>query len=398
MTPAGSDRRSYGHRAGAAIAVLTFRHRLRSKPGATTAYRTDDSGRCLALAATASPSGLPPPVSCGLIVVLAVGLRCFLLTLEPLLSTDIYRYVWAGRVQAAGINPYRYVPDASALASLRDAAIYPHINRADSAVTVYPPVAQMFFFVVTRLGETVTTMRLAFLACEAVTVAMIWMLLRQTGRPLTRTVAYLWHPLPMWEIANSGHIDALMIALMMTGLWLVIRRMTLRGVAAISLAALAKPFAILRRPAGVPGIGARRRLRSRSQQPVTRLICRSERACLISGRLPQRRRHSRRWRQLALERVASGVRRPSRGRNHLPCAGGTHIGDSRLSPIVPANPDGTYHSCRYVQALAGFPAAVVAALPLVFSGAHAICGAAGRRYAVGGLDRRPAVAGRGRFR
>ena len=33
-------------------------------------------------------------------------------------------------------------------------------------------------------------------------------------------VAYLWHPLPMWEIANSGHIDALMVALMMTGIWL----------------------------------------------------------------------------------------------------------------------------------------------------------------------------------
>jgi alpha-1,6-mannosyltransferase len=106
----------------------------------------------------------------------------------------------------------------------------------------------MFFFAVTRLGESVTVMRLAFLGCEVVTVTMIWLLLRQLGQPLTRLVAYLWHPLPMWEIANSGHIDALMVALMMTGLWLVIGGKTLRGVAAIALGALAKPLAIFALP------------------------------------------------------------------------------------------------------------------------------------------------------
>jgi alpha-1,6-mannosyltransferase len=251
MTPAASDRTAFIQLAalGAAIAALTLLAPLAFKTWGDNGYiaLTIPAG-CLALAATGIAERGSSTRILWLIVALAVGLRCFLLTLEPLLSSDIYRYVWDGRVQAAGINPYRYVPDAPALASLRDAAIYPHINRPDSAVTIYPPVAQMFFFLVTRLGETVTTMRVAFLACEAVAVAMIWMLLRQASRPVTRTVAYLWHPLPMWEIANSGHIDALMIALMMTGLWLVIRRMTLRGVAAISLAALAKPFAILALP------------------------------------------------------------------------------------------------------------------------------------------------------
>ena len=63
-------------------------------------------------------------------------------------------------------------------------------------------------------------MRLGLMACEVVTVTMIVMLLRRMDRPVTRVIAYLWHPLPMWEIANSGHIDALMIALMMAGLYL----------------------------------------------------------------------------------------------------------------------------------------------------------------------------------
>jgi alpha-1,6-mannosyltransferase len=50
----------------------------------------------------------------------AVALRAVLLTAPPILSTDIYRYVWDGRVQAAGINPYRYIPADPALTSLRD--------------------------------------------------------------------------------------------------------------------------------------------------------------------------------------------------------------------------------------------------------------------------------------
>jgi alpha-1,6-mannosyltransferase len=184
-----------------------------------------------------------------LIFGVAVLLRLFLSFLDPLLSSDIYRYVWDGKVQAAGINPYRYVPADAALASLRDTAIYSHINRADYAVTIYPSVAQMFFFLVTRFGENVTTMKVALLACEGVTVTTIVLLLRQLARPATRIVAYAWHPLPMWEIANSGHIDAFMVALMMLGLWLALSGRPLRGAAWIALAGLVKPFALLALPA-----------------------------------------------------------------------------------------------------------------------------------------------------
>src|SRR6185437_16089291 len=176
-------------------------------------------------------------------------LRTYVLLFDPLLSSDIYRYVWDGRVQAAGINPYRYFPADQALAFLRDEAVFPHINRADTAVTIYPPVAQFFFLLVTRIGENVTVMRLALVGCEAVTVAMIMLLLRRMERPLTRLVAYLWHPLPLWQIANSGHVDALMVALMMLGLWLALSDRPLRGAVAMTLGALVKPFALLALPA-----------------------------------------------------------------------------------------------------------------------------------------------------
>jgi alpha-1,6-mannosyltransferase len=177
-----------------------------------------------------------------LIFSVAILLRAYLLLFDPLLSSDIYRYIWDGRVQAAGINPYRYFPADAALAHLRDARIFPHINRADTAATIYPPVAQFFFLIVTRIGESVTTMRLAMLGCEAVTVALIMLLLRRMNRPLTRVIAYLWHPLPLWEIANGGHVDALMVALMLLGLWVALTGKAFRGAALIALSALVKPY------------------------------------------------------------------------------------------------------------------------------------------------------------
>lgn len=199
----------------------------------------------LALAAAQIADRAPPQQAMWLILGVAVVLRLALLALEPLLSSDIYRYVWDGKVQANGINPYRYIPADPALAHLRDAAIYPNINRVDYAVTIYPPVAQMFFLAATRIGESVTAMKLALLACEAGTVVFILLLLRRLRRPAQRIVAYAWHPLPLWEIANNGHIDALMVTLLMAGIWFaVLRRPTLGG-AFVTLAALTKPYAVL---------------------------------------------------------------------------------------------------------------------------------------------------------
>ena len=58
-----------------------------------------------------------------LAVVLAVAalLRVGPLLTEPIWTDDVYRYVWDGEVQGAGINPYRYMPADPAVAFLRDA-------------------------------------------------------------------------------------------------------------------------------------------------------------------------------------------------------------------------------------------------------------------------------------
>ena len=91
-------------------------------------------------------------------------------------------------------------------------------------------------------------MKLGLLAFEAATVAALIALLHRLGRPATRIVAYAWHPLPIWEIAGSGHVDSAMCALLMAGLLLFLHGRTLLAGVVVTLGALVKPTALLALP------------------------------------------------------------------------------------------------------------------------------------------------------
>jgi alpha-1,6-mannosyltransferase len=183
------------------------------------------------------------------ILIVAALARTIALPAPATLSTDVARYVWDGRVQAAGINPYRYVPADEQLAALRDQAIYPRINRADYATTIYPPVAQMIFFLATRVSETLTMMRLAMIGFEAITVLALLALLRHDGSPSARVLIYAWHPLPLWEFAGTGHVDAAVIALMTLAMLAAVRDRRVATGIALAAGTLVKPFALLVAPA-----------------------------------------------------------------------------------------------------------------------------------------------------
>ena len=166
-----------------------------------------------------------------ILVVLGTGLlaRAMLLPLPPV-STDIYRYVWDGRVQLAGINPYLYKPADPAVSALRDEAIYPQINRAETAVTIYPPMAEVLFLAVAAIGGGVTLMKTLMVAFEALAVYALLKLLVRFGQPRSRILLYAWHPLPLFEFSGSGHVDAIAIGLMMMAMMAAdVRRPFLSG-------------------------------------------------------------------------------------------------------------------------------------------------------------------------
>jgi len=183
------------------------------------------------------------------VILAAATLARCLLVLAPPMSTDIYRYVWDGRVQAAGINPYRYRPADSPVAFLRDTKVFPNINRADTAVTIYPPLAQMIFFSVTRIANSVTGMKAAMVGFEMLTMAALLALLNSRGLPSTRIIFYAWHPLPLFEFAGSGHIDAAAIALMVLACLMAERKHPFAAGVLLGGATLVKFFPLVIAPA-----------------------------------------------------------------------------------------------------------------------------------------------------
>jgi hypothetical protein len=184
-----------------------------------------------------------------LILVTAILLRLVALAAPVFLSDDVNRYIWDGRVQAAGINPYRYIPTDPNLESLRDEAVFPQINRNNYAPTIYPPVAQMLFLLANQVGETVPAVKLFFVAIEAVGIGGLLFVLRAAGAPKEHILLYVWHPLPVWEIAGSGHIDAAVVAFVALALAAAVSGRRAWSGAVLAAATLVKFFPLVLAPA-----------------------------------------------------------------------------------------------------------------------------------------------------
>src|SRR5689334_19644967 len=182
-------------------------------------------------------------------LVFAALFRVSILFSPPYLSDDIYRYVWDGRVQAAGINPYRYIPADEALAPLRDEKIYPNMNRRDTAHTIYPPVAEAFFLLVTRFSESVTWMKAVMIGFEVVAVWALIQLLTSFGFARQRVLIYAWHPLAIWEFAGSGHLDAMAVAFVALALLARRKRREISTGVALACATCVKLFPAVLFPA-----------------------------------------------------------------------------------------------------------------------------------------------------
>ena len=155
-----------------------------------------------------------------IVLAIAIAMRIPALLGPPFLSSDMYRYVWDGRVQVAGINPYRYLPADPALQSLRDDTVYPLINRKATAHTIYPPAAQIVFQAVARLSDSVLAMKLAMVGFEALACFAVLRLLALAHLPPERVLIYAWNPLAVWAFAGNGHVDAIAIGLLAVALLL----------------------------------------------------------------------------------------------------------------------------------------------------------------------------------
>lgn len=183
----------------------------------------------------------------------ALLLRAAILPAPTFLSSDIFRYIWDGRVQAAGVNPYLYIPLDPALSRLADPDILPNVNRREYARTIYPPGAQVLFFLIGRVTGTVTGVKLVMVLFEALAMGCMLRLLAGLGLPAARILIYAWNPLAFWSFACDGHVDAASIGLLAVALLLRARRRDGWAGAVLALATLIKFIPVAVAPAFVRG-------------------------------------------------------------------------------------------------------------------------------------------------
>jgi len=120
-------------------------------------------------------------------------------------NDDIHRYVWDGRLQRLGYNPYIVVPSDPAVRGLHTPETR-SLNNPDLP-SPYPPGAQLFFRAVTAIHESTFALKIAFVVCEFAIVFALLDVLRYNRQGAHLVLVYAWSPLLAIEVAGNGHMD-----------------------------------------------------------------------------------------------------------------------------------------------------------------------------------------------
>jgi alpha-1,6-mannosyltransferase len=118
---------------------------------------------------------------------------------------DIHRYVWDGRLQRLGYNPYIVVPSDPAAKGLHTSETR-NLNNPDLP-SPYPAGAQLFFRAVTAIQESTFALKTAFVVCEFAIVFVLLDMLRHSRQGAHVVLVYAWSPLLAIEVAGNGHVD-----------------------------------------------------------------------------------------------------------------------------------------------------------------------------------------------
>jgi len=180
-----------------------------------------------------------------LILGFALLFRLTLIFHNPVCSDDIFRYIWDGKVSAAGINPYAFEPGNPALSHLHTTDLPSRISFPEMR-TIYPPLAQAFFWVSSKsFGDSIAGMKFLLLIADLLTMIILLRLLRlQDSRPET-IILYAWSPVPIMYIALDGHIDGLGIPFLLLFLLFTSSEKKVRAGISLGLSSLAKLYPLL---------------------------------------------------------------------------------------------------------------------------------------------------------
>lgn len=178
------------------------------------------------------------PGAFGIVIAAAVLFRLLALPAGPVLTDDIYRYLWDGHLQSQGLNPYSLPPGDPAL----DPVGTPYRERINNPElpTIYPPAAQVVFLVAALLPGGLLALKAILVLLDLGTILVIAAILRERGAHPARCIVYAWSPLAVIEVAWSGHVDPVGVFFLALGALGIIKSRPVLSMTATALSGAAK--------------------------------------------------------------------------------------------------------------------------------------------------------------
>ena len=176
---------------------------------------------------------------------LSLVLRFIFIPIHPIGSDDYYRYVWDGKVQAHGINPYKYAPADTALNSLHTDTLPKLINFPDMK-SIYPPLTQiLFYFSYLTGGESFTGIKIFLLLSDLLTFWGVFLLLKKLMLPYKNILFYALCSLPFFQFFVDAHLDGFGLPLIIFTICFYLNNRKLLSLIFLSASICIKPLGLI---------------------------------------------------------------------------------------------------------------------------------------------------------
>lgn len=151
---------------------------------------------------------------------IGIFFRLLLFPIGPIASDDVYRYLWDGKVQSAGYNPYTFVPKAEELSHLKSELLPEKVSYPEMK-TIYPPYSQWMFLLAYLIGEeSLFGLKLLLLISELCTIILMIGVLGNLKKSPKYALVYALSPLPILQFFIDAHLDGFGITLIILFLYL----------------------------------------------------------------------------------------------------------------------------------------------------------------------------------
>jgi len=182
-----------------------------------------------------------------LVALIGIGiiLRIVFINFSPVGSDDIYRYIWDGKIQSYGINPYKYAPNDPGLNFLHSAVVPGRVNFPWMK-TIYFPLSQWLFYVGFMLsGEKVWGYKLLLFISELLTAGALFLLLKKLKINRKFMLLYLLCPVPILHFAIDAHLDGFGLPFLLFSLLFYLNGKRLTALILLGLSLTIKPVGLI---------------------------------------------------------------------------------------------------------------------------------------------------------